>query len=103
MSALHITKDNFENEVINSKIPVILDFWAPWCGPCRMIAGSIEELSQELSGKAKVGKINVDEEMELASKFKVISIPTIVAISEGKVIAKSVGAKSKDEIKKMID
>lgn len=102
MSALHITKKNFEKEVVNSKVPVLIDFWAPWCGPCRMVGPVIDELSAEMQGKAKICKINVDEEAELASAFRVASIPTIVAVSNGKVINSAIGVRPKDELKKMI-
>jgi thioredoxin 1 len=85
MAALHITKNNFENEVIKSDKPVLIDFWAPWCGPCRMVGPTVEELSKEVSD-AKIGKINVDEEMELAQAFGVSSIPTLMVIKNGKVV-----------------
>lgn len=95
---LTITKYNFTDEVLNSDIPVIIDFWATWCGPCRMIAPIIEELSNELDGKVKVGKINVDEEMELAIKYKVESIPTIILFENGKETKKIIGLNTKEEI-----
>lgn len=101
-SVLTITKENFEKEVINSTTPVLLDFWAPWCGPCRMVGPIIDELAGELHGKAKVGKINVDEQMELASSFNVSSIPTIAVVSGGKVVNKVIGFKPKEELKKML-
>ena len=93
---LTITKYNFTDEVLNSDIPVIIDFWATWCGPCRMIAPIIEELSNELDGKVKVGKINVDEEMELAIKYKVESIPTIILFENGKETKKIIGLNTKE-------
>ena len=102
MSALNITKENFENEVIKSEVPVLIDFWAPWCGPCRMVGPLIEEISKEMKGKAKICKINVDEQIELASAFRVASIPTIVAVSGGKVVNSVVGARPKAELMKMI-
>ena len=74
MSELVITKDNFEKEVLNSDVPVLLDFWAAWCGPCRMLAPAVSEIAEEYSGKVKVGKINVDEQIELAMKFNITSI-----------------------------
>lgn len=103
MSALHITKTNFENEVLKSTVPVLIDFWAPWCGPCRSVAPVIEEISNEVTGKAKVGKINVDEELELAQQFKVTSIPTIIAFKDGKVVNKTVGFRDKKELVKLLD
>ena len=102
MSALKITKENFTKEVMESDVPVLLDFWAPWCGPCRMVGPIIEQVSDEVEGIAKVGKINVDEQRELASTFNVSSIPTIAVIKNGKVVAKEVGARSKNDLKKML-
>lgn len=103
MSAVKITKNNFEQEVMNSKEPVLLDFWASWCGPCRMVAPAIEEIATEVKGYAKVGKINIDEETELASQFRVMSIPTLMVIKNGKVAATAIGARPKKDILKMLD
>ena len=100
MAEIKITKDNFQTEVINSALPVIIDFWATWCGPCRMLSPVIEELAEELEGKVRVGKVNVDEEEELAQKFGVMSIPMVVKIENGKVTAGSLGYKSKPQLKK---
>lgn len=86
MAELKITRENFENEVMKSNIPVLIDFWAPWCGPCRMMGPIIEQLAEEYEGKAKVGKVNVDEEGELSQAFGVMSIPTIVLVKDGKVV-----------------
>ncbi len=102
MAALHITKNNFENEVIKSDKPVLIDFWAPWCGPCRMVGPTVEELSKEVSD-AKIGKINVDEEMELAQAFGVSSIPTLMVIKNGKVVKRVVGVQSKAALQKMLE
>lgn len=93
-----LTKYNFTDEVIDSDVPVIVDFWATWCGPCRMIAPIIEELASEFYGKVKVGKVNVDEEMELAVKYQVESIPTLLLFKDGKVINKLIGLNEKEEI-----
>ena len=101
MSVLKITKDNFDDEVINSDKPVILDFWAEWCGPCKMYSPVIEELSDELTD-VKVGKINIDEEFELSQKFKVMSIPTTIVMENGEVKKKAVGVQTKAEVLQML-
>ncbi len=98
MSEIKITKANFEEEVLNSPIPVVIDFWATWCGPCRMIAPVIEEIAEEYANVVKVGKVNVDEEPELASQFGIISIPTVVLIKDGQISAKSVGYRTKEQL-----
>lgn len=89
--SLVITKDNFEEEVLNSEIPVVVDFWAAWCGPCKMMGPLIDKLSEEMEGKVKVGKINVDEQPDLAAKYGVMSIPTIVKFEGGEESARTVG------------
>jgi len=101
MSAIKITKENFENEVLNSDKPVLLDFWASWCGPCRMVSPIVDEIADE-HPEIKVGKVNVDEESELASEFKVMSIPSLFVIKNGEVVNSSVGAKTKNQILDMI-
>ena len=102
MAELKITRENFENEVMKSDIPVLIDFWAPWCGPCQMMGPIIEQLAEEYEGKAKVGKVNVDEEGELSQAFGVMSIPTIVLIKDGKVVKQAVGARPKAEVEAML-
>ena len=102
MAELKITRENFENEVMKSDIPVLIDFWAPWCGPCRMMGPIIEQLAEEYEGKAKVGKVNVDEEGELSQAFGVMSIPTIVLVKDGKVVKQVVGARPKAEMEAML-
>ena len=101
MSVIRINKDNFQNEVINSKSPVLLDFYADWCGPCRMICPIVEEIAEERA-YIKVGKINVDEESELASKFGIYSIPARVVKKDGKIVNQAVGAKPKAQILAML-
>lgn len=97
MSVINITRNNFQNEIINSDKPVLLDFWAPWCGPCRMVGPILEEIAGERSD-IKIGKINVDEQPELASQFRVMSIPTLIVIKDGKIVNQSMGAKPKNAI-----
>ena len=101
MAAMNINKNNFQEEVLNSDKPVLLDFWAPWCGPCRMVAPMLEEIAAERPD-IKVGKINVDEEMELASRFRVVSIPMLVVMKNGEVVNQAVGARPKAQILSML-
>ena len=102
MSVLKITKDNFETEVLKSDKPVLLDFWASWCGPCKRVAPIIEEVAGETGNSAIIGKVNVDEEPELAQVFKVMSIPTLAVMKNGKVVKSVVGVQSKQTILSMI-
>ena len=101
MSAININKNNFQSEVLNSEKKVLLDFWAPWCGPCRMVVPIVEEIADERPD-IKVGKVNVDEEAELASQFGIMSIPTLVVIEKGKIVNQAMGARPKDEILSML-
>ena len=102
MSILKITKDNFETEVLKSDKTVLIDFWASWCGPCKTVAPIIEEVAGETGDSAIIGKVNVDEEPELAQVFKVMSIPTLAVLKNGKVVKSVVGVQSKQEILSMI-
>lgn len=102
MSVITITGKNFEEEVSKSNVPVLLDFWASWCGPCKMVSPIVDAVAEEVEGKAKVGKINVDEEQELASAFNIMSIPTLVVINNGKLVKQAVGVRSKEEILEML-
>ncbi len=102
MEAVKLNNANFENEVLKSDKPVLIDFWAPWCGPCRMVSPVIDELAGEIDG-AKICKVNVDEENELAKTFGVMSIPTLVVIKNGKEVTRAVGVRPKEEIIKMLN
>ncbi|MEA4994588.1 Thioredoxin C-1 [bioreactor metagenome] len=101
MSVMNITKNNFQEEVVRSDKPVLLDFWATWCGPCRMVSPIVDEIASE-RGDLKIGKINVDEQQELASAFQIMSIPTLVMMKEGKVVNQMIGARPKSQILSML-
>jgi thioredoxin 1 len=102
MSAVNINKENFQNEVLNSDKPVLLDFWASWCGPCRMVLPMVEQIAEERED-VKVGKINVDEQPELASQFGVFSVPTLMVMKDGQIVKHAVGARPKHVIEAMLD
>ncbi len=102
MAVLEIKKENFQKEVLESKEPVLLDFWAPWCGPCRMLSPIIEEIGAEAAG-FKVGKVNVDDEPELAEKFSIMSIPTLVVIKDGNVANQASGVRPKAQVLALLD
>ncbi|MGN1127451.1 MAG: thioredoxin [Candidatus Flemingiibacterium sp.] len=103
MAEITLTKDNFAKEVKESQIPVLVDFWAPWCGPCRMLGPVVAEIAEEYAGRVKVGKVNVDDEPELAAAFNVSSIPTVIVVKNGVVTEVSIGYKPKSELVKLIE
>lgn len=103
MAAIELNVDNFEAEVLKSELPVIVDFWAPWCGPCQEVIPMIDELFDELQGKAKVCKVNVDGSKALARKYRVMTIPTIIVFKNGELVSEKIYPKSKEEILAMLD
>lgn len=103
MAEIILTKQHFENEVIKSDKPVLVDFWATWCGPCRMLAPVISEIAEEADSRFKVGKVNVDEEQELAALFQIMSIPTLMVFKNGKPVNKVVGLRSKADLLEMLN
>lgn len=100
---INLTNENFEKEVINSKKTILVDFWASWCGPCQMIAPIVEEISNDMSGKIEIGKLNVDEQTEIAIKYDVMSIPTLILFKEGKIVDTIIGYHTKKEILEFIN
>lgn len=102
MSEKRFGVSNFESEVLGADKPVLVDFWATWCMPCRMLAPTVEELAEELEGKVIVGKVNVDEEMEIARKYRVASIPTLIVFENGAEVRRSVGLVEKEDILDML-
>jgi thioredoxin 1 len=103
MADFVVTDQNFEPDVLKSELPVLVDFWAPWCTPCKIVGPIVEELAKEYEGKIKVGKMNVDENPEVPGSFGVMSIPTLMVFKNGKPVATTIGAQGKDALKKMID
>ena len=103
MAEIIITKDNFDSEVLKSGKPVLLDFWAAWCGPCRMLAPVIEETAEKYEGKIVVGKVNVDEEPELAMRFRIVSIPTLIVMKDGKAVNTAVGYMPAEEVEALLE
>lgn len=102
MAEITLTKDNFDEIVMKSDKPVMVDFWASWCGPCRAVAPVVESIAKEMEGEVIVGKVNVDDEEELARRYNVMSIPTIIVFKEGKVLNTSVGVKSKEQLLELL-
>ncbi len=103
MAEIKITGANFEAEVVKSELPVLVDFWAAWCGPCRMLAPAVAQIAAEYDGKVKVGKVNVDEEPELAQRFGIMSIPTVLVFKDGKKVNQSIGLVPKDKLLALFD
>ena len=103
MAEVIVTKDNFEAEVINSYIPVLVDFWATWCGPCRMMGPILEKMAEEFDGKYKIAKVNVDEETELSLRYKIMSIPALKVFKNGENTASTVGVTSREELLEMLE
>ena len=102
-SIINLTQENFAQEVLNAPAPVLVDFWAEWCGPCKMIAPVLNELADEYSGKIKIGKVNIDEQQSLAAEYGVRAIPTLLLFSKGQVAEQMVGARSKRDLKSSLD
>lgn len=103
MNSIHLTDDNFEQEVLNSTTPVLVDFWAEWCQPCQMLSPLVEELAAEYNGKLKVGKMNVDENIKTPGNYGIMSIPTLIVFKDGKPEKTMVGVQGKDQLKKTLD
>ena len=102
MATIHVTKENFDAEVLQSDVPVLVDFWAPWCGPCRMVGPVMEQLSEEFAGKAKIAKIDVDSQGELAVRYNVMSVPTMIIFKNGEIVDQSIGALPKPHFVDML-
>ncbi len=102
MAVITLTEQNFAQEVLQSDKPVLVDFWASWCGPCRMVSPIVDEIAEELDGKVKVGKVNVDEQRELAGEYGIMSIPTLMVVKNGEIVNTSVGVRPKNAILSML-
>lgn len=100
---VHVNEDSFDKAVLNSSLPVIIDFWAPWCAPCRMVAPSLEKIAQEYAGRLLVAKVNTDENNQLAARYQITGIPTLLFISNGQMVNQQVGALPYDVLKQMVD
>ncbi|MCQ4897083.1 thioredoxin [Anaerotruncus sp. DFI.9.16] len=103
MSVVHFSKDTFDTEALGAAGPVLVDFWAPWCGPCKMLGPIIEQLGEEMDGKAVIGKVDIDEEPDLAARYGVMSIPTVILFKNGEEAARMVGLQSKQALVRMIE
>jgi len=103
MDILNITKHNYQKEIHEAKETVLLDFWAPWCGPCRMVSPIVDEVAREATDRIKIGKVNVDEQPELAESFRVMSIPTLIVMQDGEIVEQKVGVQNKEAILKMLE
>lgn len=103
MSVTNLTTENFENEVAQARVPVLVDFWASWCGPCKMMAPVVDQIAEEMGENAKVCKVNIDEQPELANKYNVMSIPTFVLLKNGEEVNRTIGAMPKEELAKLFE
>jgi len=103
MSVIHLTSENFEEEVMEARVPVLIDFWANWCGPCKMMSPVVNQIAEDMGASAKVCKIDIDEQSELASKYNVMSIPTFIVFKDGKEVKRKIGAMPKEELAKMFE